>query len=162
SNGRRNSQVSDFKEITDRKKKPEKALVVPRKKTGGRNFQGKITTRHRGGGVKRMYRIIDFKRNKDDIVGTVTHIEYDPNRSCRIALVQYADGEKRYILAPEGIAAGSQIQSGLGLEPKIGNCMPLELIPQGTSIHNVEMQPGAGGKLCRSAGIYAVMNAHDG
>ncbi len=162
SNGRRNSQVSDFKEITDRKKKPEKALVVPRKKTGGRNFQGKITTRHRGGGVKRMYRIIDFKRNKDDVLGTVTHIEYDPNRTCRIALIEYADGEKRYILAPEGVAAGSQIMSGLNAEPKIGNCMPLELIPQGTSIHNIEMQPGAGGKLCRSAGNSAVMNARDG
>ncbi len=162
SNGRRNSQVSDFKEITDRKKKPEKALVVPRKKTGGRNFQGKITSRHRGGGVKRMYRIIDFKRNKDDILGTVTHIEYDPNRTCRIALVEYADGEKRYILAPEGVSAGTQIMSGLNAEPKVGNCMPLELIPQGTSIHNVEMQPGAGGKLCRSAGISAVMNAREG
>lgn len=162
SNGRRNSQVSDFKEITDRKKKPEKALLVRRKKTGGRNFQGKITSRHIGGGVKRMYRIIDFKRDKDDVVGTVTHIEYDPNRTCRIALVEYADGEKRYILAPEGVAAGSQIMSGLNAEPKIGNCMPLELIPQGTSIHNVEMQPGAGGKLCRSAGISAVMNAREG
>src|SRR5215510_5545911 len=107
--GRRNSMVSDFKEITDRKKKPEKSLVVPRKKTGGRNFQGKITTRHRGGGVKRMYRIIDFKRNKDDVLATVTHIEYEPNRTCRIALVQYADGEKRYILAPDGVKAGSQI-----------------------------------------------------
>lgn len=162
SNGRRNSQVSDFKEITDRKKKPEKSLVVPHKKTGGRNFQGKITTRHRGGGAKRMYRMIDFKRNKDDVLGTVTHIEYDPNRTCRIALVEYADGEKRYILAPEGVTAGSQIMSGLNAEPKVGNCMPLELIPQGTAIHNVEMQPGAGGKLCRSAGISAVMNAREG
>jgi large subunit ribosomal protein L2 len=160
--GRRNSMVSDFKEITDRKKKPEKSLVVPRKKTGGRNFHGKITTRHRGGGVKRMYRIIDFKRNKDDVLGTVTHIEYDPNRTCRIALVEYADGEKRYILAPEGVAAGAQIMSGLNAEPNVGNCMPLELIPTGTSIHNIEMQPGAGGKLCRSAGIYAVMNAREG
>lgn len=162
SNGRRNSQVSDFKEITDRKKKPEKALLVPRKKTGGRNFQGKITSRHIGGGVKRMYRIIDFKRDKDDVVGTITHIEYDPNRTCRIALIQYADGEKRYILAPDGLAAGAQIVSGLNAEPKVGNCMPLELIPPGTSIHNVEMQPGAGGKLCRSAGISAVMNAREG
>ena len=154
--------VSDFAEITDRKKKPEKSLLVPRKRTGGRNFQGKITTRHRGGGAKRMYRLIDFKRDKDDIVGTITHIEYDPNRTCRIALVQYADGEKRYILAPEGLAAGAQIVSGLNAEPKVGNCMPLELIPPGTTIHNVEMQPGAGGKLCRSAGISAVMNAREG
>jgi large subunit ribosomal protein L2 len=161
--GRRGGMVSDFSEITDRKKKPEKALLVPQKKRGGRNFQGKITTRHRGGGHKRMYRIIDFRRNdKDGVKGTVTHIEYDPNRTCRIALVQYEDGDKRYILAPEGLAAGSVISSGLGLEPKVGNCMPLENIPAGTEIHNIEMQPGRGGQLVRSAGTSAVMNATDG
>jgi large subunit ribosomal protein L2 len=155
--------VSDFAEITDKKKKPEKALLVPVKKKGGRNFQGKITTRHRGGGHKRMYRIIDFRRNdKDGVVATVTHIEYDPNRTCRIALVQYADGEKRYILAPEGIAAGAQITNGSECEPKIGNCMPLEKIPPGTEIHNIEMQPGKGGQMVRSAGTSAVMNAVHG
>lgn len=160
--GRRGGQVSDFAEITDRKKKPEKALIVPHKKRGGRNFQGKITTRHRGGGHRRMYRLIDFKRNdKDGILGTVTHIEYDPNRTCRIALIQYADGEKRYILAPEGLAAGTQISNGPESEPKVGNCMSLEHIPLGMTIHNIEMQPGRGGQLVRSAGGAAVLNARD-
>lgn len=160
---RRGAMVSDFAEITDKKKKPEKALLAPIKKKGGRNFQGKITTRHRGGGHKRMYRIIDFRRNdKDGVVGTVTHIEYDPNRTCRIALVQYADGEKRYILAPEGIAAGAQITNGADCEPNLGNCMPLEKIPPGTAIHNIEMQPGKGGQMVRSAGTSAVMNAVHG
>jgi len=155
--------VSDFKDITDRKKDPEKSLVVPLKKHGGRNFQGKITTRHRGGGAKRMYRLIDFKRNdKDGVVGTVTHIEYDPNRTCRIALVQYADGEKRYILAPDGVAAGNQVHNGSLAEPKVGNCMPLANIPLGTTIHNIEMQPGRGGQLCRTAGGAAVLNAREG
>jgi large subunit ribosomal protein L2 len=126
--GRRGASVSDFAEITDRKKRPEKSLTVRKKKTGGRNNQGKITARHRGGGHKRLYRIIDFKRRKDDIVGTVTHIEYDPNRSCRIALVQYEDGEKRYILAPEGLAAGAKVQSGESVEPVLGNCMPLSAV----------------------------------
>lgn len=159
---RRGGMVSDFKDITDRKKGPEKALVVPLKKHGGRNFQGKITTRHRGGGAKRMYRLIDFKRNdKDGVVGTVTHIEYDPNRTCRIALVQYADGEKRYILAPDGVAAGMQVHNGADAEPKVGNCMPLANIPLGTTIHNIEMQPGRGGQLCRTAGGAAVLNARD-
>lgn len=160
--GRRGGMVSDFAEITDKKKDPEKGLLVPYKKKGGRNFQGKITTRHRGGGHKRMYRLIDFRRSKDGVVGTVTHIEYDPNRTCRIALVQYADGEKRYILAPEGLAAGAKIQSGSDIEPNIGNCMPLEKIPPGTTIHNIEMQPGRGGQLCRTAGVYATMNAREG
>jgi large subunit ribosomal protein L2 len=160
--GRRGGQVSDFAEITDRKKKPEKNLLVPRKKTGGRNVQGKITSRHRGGGHRRMYRIIDFKRNdKDGVLGTVTHIEYDPNRSCRIALVQYADGEKRYILAPEGLTAGSRIMNGPESEPKVGNCMSLEHIPLGMTIHNIEMQPGRGGQLVRTAGGAAVLNARD-
>lgn len=161
--GRRGAMVSDFAEITDRKKKPEKSLLVPFKKRGGRNFQGKITTRHRGGGHKRMYRLIDFKRNKDGMVGTITHIEYDPNRSVRIALVQYEDGEKRYILAAEGMVAGLKIESGVdGLEPKLGNCMPLEKIPTGTAVHNIELQPGRGGQLCRSAGVSAVVNAREG
>jgi large subunit ribosomal protein L2 len=160
--GRRGGQVSDFAEITDRKKEPEKSLIVPAKKRGGRNFHGKITTRHRGGGHRRMYRIIDFKRNdKDGIAGTVTHIEYDPNRTCRIALVQYADGEKRYILAPEGLAAGAQITNGPQSEPQVGNCMSLEHIPLGMTIHNIEMQPGRGGQLVRSAGGAAVLNARD-
>ena len=161
--GRRGGMVSDFADITDRKKKPEKSLLVPLKKTGGRNFQGKITSRHRGGGVKRMYRLIDFKRNtKDGIVGTVTHIEYDPNRTCRIALIVYPDGDKFYILAPDGIAAGAQIVNGSEAEPKVGNCIPLANIPPGTTIHNIEMQPGRGGQLCRTAGGSAVLNAREG
>jgi len=160
--GRRHGQVSDFAEITDKKKQPEKSLLKPLKKRGGRNFQGKITTRHRGGGARRKYRMIDFKRVKDGVVGKVTHIEYDPNRTVRIALVQYADGEKSYILAPEGLAAGAEILNGPTAEPNIGNCMPLENIPPGTSIHNIEMQPGKGGQLCRSAGVAAVMNAREG
>ncbi|MBI1345040.1 50S ribosomal protein L2 [bacterium] len=160
---RRGGMVSDFKDITDRKKQPEKSLVVPLKKHGGRNFQGKITTRHRGGGAKRMYRLIDFKRNdKDGVVGTVTHIEYDPNRTCRIALVAYADGEKRYILAPDGVTAGTQIHNGPDAEPKVGNCMALANIPLGTTIHNIELQPGRGGQMCRTAGGSAVLNAREG
>jgi large subunit ribosomal protein L2 len=160
--GRRGASVSDFAEITDRKKRPEKELTVRKKKTGGRNNQGKITARHRGGGHKRLYRIIDFKRNKDGSVGTVTHIEYDPNRTCRIALVEYEDGEKRYILAPEGMAAGHKVESGESVEPVLGNCMPLASIPLGTEIHNIEMQPGRGGQLVRSAGTRAVLNAREG
>ena len=132
--GRRGASVSDFAEITDRKKRPEKSLTVRKKKTGGRNNQGKITSRHRGGGHKRQYRLIDFKRTKDGVVGNVTHIEYDPNRTCRIALVEYADGEKRYILAPEGLAAGAAVMSGEVVEPNIGNCMPLANIPMGTCL----------------------------
>lgn len=160
--GRRSGMVSDFAEITDKKKKPEKSLLVPAKKRGGRNFQGKITIRHRGGGHKRMYRLIDFRRTKDDIAGTVTHIEYDPNRTCRIALIQYADGEKAYILAAEGMKAGDQVFNGPNSEPKPGNCMPMENIPLGTTIHNIEMQPGRGGQLVRSAGASAVLNAREG
>lgn len=162
SSGRRGGQVSDFAEITDKKKRPEKTLVERFKRRGGRNFQGKITCRHRGGGQRILYRKIDFRRNKDGVIGTVTHIEYDPNRTCRIALVQYADGEKAYILAPEGLVAGAKIGSGPDVEPLLGNCMPLRLIPVGTSIHNIEMQPGRGGQLCRSAGVSAVMNATEG
>jgi len=160
--GRRGASVSDFAEITDRKKKPEKSLLVRYKKKGGRNNQGKITARHRGGGHKRMYRIIDFKRDKDSIPAKVVSIEYDPCRSARIALLHYADGEKRYILAPEGLKAGDQVMSGPDAEPSIGNCLPLEKIPPGTTIHNIEMQPGRGGQLCRSAGAGAVLNAREG
>ena len=160
--GRRGASVSDFAEITDRKKRPEKDLTVRFKKKGGRNNQGKITALHRGGGHKRLYRRIDFKRDKDGVAATVTHIEYDPNRSSRIALLEYADGEKRYILAPEGLAAGNVIESGQNVEPIVGNCMPLGGIPLGTIVHNIEMQPGRGGQLCRSAGVGATLNAREG
>jgi large subunit ribosomal protein L2 len=157
--GRRGGSVSDFADITDRKKKREKALTVRLKKHSGRNNQGKITAEHRGGGHKKQYRIIDFKRNKDGQKATVTHIEYDPNRNCRIALVQYEDGEKRYILAPQGLKAGDVVQSGEEIEPTLGNCLPLYKIPAGTTIHNIEMQPGRGGQLVRTAGGMATMNA---
>lgn len=160
--GRRGASVSDFAEITDRKKRPEKSLTTRFKKKGGRNNQGKITAKHRGGGHKRLYRQIDFRRDKDGVVGTVTHIEYDPNRTCRIALVNYADGEMRYILAPEGMAAGAKIESGGSVEPVVGNCMTLASIPLGTVVHNIELQPGKGGQLCRSAGTGAVLNAREG
>jgi large subunit ribosomal protein L2 len=160
--GRRGASVSDFAEITDKKKRPEKELTSRFKKRGGRNNQGKITALHRGGGHKRLYRHIDFKRDKDGVVGTVTHIEYDPNRSSRIALIEYADGEKRYILAPEGLKAGDKVESGVALEPNIGNSMLLGSIPAGTVIHNIEMQPGRGGQLCRSAGVGATLNAREG
>ncbi len=159
--GRRGASVSDFTELTDRKKRPERRLTKPRKKTGGRNNQGKITTRHRGGGHKQRYRIIDFKRLKDGVPAKVAFIEYDPCRTARIALLHYADGEKRYILAPEGMVAGDQVMSGPSAEPKVGNCMPLSRIPLGTTIHNIEMQPGRGGQLCRSAGAAGVLNARE-
>ncbi len=160
--GRRGASVSDFSEITDRKKKPEKSLLVRLPTTNGRNFQGKITVRHRGGGHRRLYRMIDFKRKKDGVVAVVVAIEYDPNRSCRIALLQYPDGEKTYILAPDGLKAEMKVQSGPGAEPNVGNSLPLGSIPPGTVIHNIELQPGRGGQLCRSAGVSAVMNARDG
>ncbi len=159
--GRRNASVSDFAEITDRKKKPEKSLTIRLKKHSGRNNQGKITARHRGGGAKKQYRIIDFRRTKDDVQATVGFIEYDPNRTCRIALLHYADGEKRYILAPNGLKAGDQVMSGPMAEPKVGNSLPMSHIPPGTQIHNVELQPGRGGQLCRSAGVGATMTARD-
>jgi large subunit ribosomal protein L2 len=160
--GRRQGTVSDFAEITDRKKKPEKSLLEPKPKKGGRNNQGIVCSRFRGGGHKKMYRIIDFKRVKDDVTATVVGIEYDPNRSARIALVQYDDGEKAYILAPEGLKAGEKIMSGDKVEPKPGNCMPLRSIPLGMTIHNLEMQPGHGGQLCRSAGTSATLTAREG
>lgn len=159
--GRRHGTVSDFSEITDRKKKPEKSLLRPLKKSGGRNNQGVTTVRFRGGGHKRRYRVIDFKRNKDGAVGKVTHIEYDPNRTCRIALIQYPDGEKRYILAPDGLKAGDNVISGEKVEAKLGNSMPLRSIPPGMTIHNIEMTPGRGGQICRSAGTSAVLNARE-
>ena len=160
--GRRGATVSDYAEITDRKKKPEKALLVRHKKKGGRNNQGKITARHRGGGHKQMYRMIDFKRDKDSIPAKVAYIEYDPCRTARIALLHYSDGEKRYILAPDGLKAGDQVMSGVDAEPKVGNCLPLQKVPLGMTIHNIEMQPGRGGQLCRSAGAGAVINAREG
>ncbi len=131
---------------------PTKSLLVKKSKTGGRNNQGKITVRHIGGGVRRKYRLIDFKRNKDGILGKVASIEYDPNRSANIALVNYADGEKRYIIAPLGLKVGDQIESGANADIKVGNALPLENIPVGTTVHNVELNPGAGAKLARSAG----------
>ena len=131
---------------------PEKSLVITLKKNGGRNNQGKITLRHRGGGAKRKYRLIDFKRLKDGIVGTVSSIEYDPNRTANIALITYADGEKRYILAPNGIKVGDKIESGENADIKVGNNLPLNKIPEGTLVHNVELKPGKGGQLARSAG----------
>ena len=161
--GRRNASVSDFADLTDKNKKPEKKLTVPLKKTGGRNHHGKITARFRGGGHKRMYRLIDWKRSdRDGQPGQVTFIEYDPNRSARIALVEYPDGEKRYILAPDGLAAGMTVTSGPDAEPRLGNCLPLSKIPTGLQIHNIEMQPGAGGKLVRSAGVAATLTAREG
>ncbi|MEX0728058.1 MAG: 50S ribosomal protein L2 [Planctomycetaceae bacterium] len=160
--GRRDGSVNDGADLTNRKNKPEKSLLVRLTRTGGRNFQGKITSRHRGGGHRKMYRLIDFKRNKDGIAGKVISIEYDPNRSARIALLQYDDGEKRYILAPEKLKAGDVVFSGPGSEPQIGNCMTLAEMPLGSTIHNIEMQPGRGGQLCRSAGLSAVINAREG
>jgi large subunit ribosomal protein L2 len=154
--------VSDFADITDRKKKPEKSLLVPMPKKGGRNNQGIVCTRFRGGGHKRRYRLIDFKRKKDGVWATVVAIEYDPNRTARIALLQYDDGEKAYILAPEGLKAGDKIASGDDVEPRVGNCMPLRKIPLGMTIHNLEMQPGHGGQLCRSAGTAATLTAREG
>ncbi|VAX36908.1 LSU ribosomal protein L2p (L8e), partial [hydrothermal vent metagenome] len=160
--GRRGASVNDFVEITDRNKKPERSLVVRMTRKGGRNNQGKITCRHRGGGHRKMYRVVDFKRVKDDIPAKVAFVEYDPNRSARIALLHYVDGEKRYILAPKGLEAGTMVTSGPNSEPEVGNCLPLENIPLGTVIHNIEMQPGKGGQLCRSAGTSAVLNAREG
>ena len=137
-------------DITTRK--PEKSLLVKNSKKGGRNNQGKITVRHIGGGAKQKYRLIDFKRNKDGIVGVVATIEYDPNRSANIALINYADGEKRYIIAPLNLKVGDKIESGVGADIKVGNALPLENIPVGTMVHNVEMNPGAGARIARSAG----------
>jgi large subunit ribosomal protein L2 len=144
------------------KKPPEKSLTEPRKKTGGRNARGRITTRHKGGGAKRRYRIVDFKRNKDDIPARVVALEYDPNRSANIALLQYVDGEKRYILCPKDLKVGNSVVSGQKVEPRTGNCMPLVSIPLGMIVHNIEMQPGRGGQIARSAGSYAQLAAKEG
>ncbi len=158
--GRRFMTVSTFEDIT--KKEPEKSLLEPLKKSGGRNQQGRITVRHRGGGHKRMYRLIDFRRDKDGVPAKVASIEYDPNRSARIALLHYADGEKRYILAPLGLEVGSVVESGPDADIKVGNCLPLQDIPLGTMIHNIELQPGKGGQLVRSAGTAAQLLAKEG
>lgn len=149
-----------FEEITTNK--PQKSLLEPIKRTGGRNSQGRRTARYIGGGHKRMYRIIDFKRNKVDIPATVISVEYDPNRSARISLVEYQDGEKRYILAPQGITVGQIVISGSTVAPEVGNALPLGSMPIGTIVHNVELHPGKGGQLVRSAGTYAQLVARDG
>ncbi|MBQ9342503.1 MAG: 50S ribosomal protein L2 [Lachnospiraceae bacterium] len=157
---RRNMTGSDFTEIT--KSTPEKSLTVSLKKNAGRNNQGKITVRHHGGGSRRKYRIIDFKRNKDGIVATVMSIEYDPNRTANIALICYADGVKSYILAPEGLKVGDKLMNGPEAEVRIGNCLPLEKIPVGAEIHNIELYAGKGGQLVRSAGLAAQLMAKEG
>ncbi|MBZ4658688.1 MAG: rplB [Desulfacinum sp.] len=149
-----------FEEIT--KKEPEKSLLAPLKRTGGRNSNGRVTVRHRGGGHKRRYRIIDFKRNKEGVPAKVAAIEYDPNRSARIALLHYADGEKRYILAPLGLKVGDQVLTGTNVDVRPGNCLPLENMPLGTIVHNIEMIPGKGGQLVRSAGTGAQVMAKEG
>ncbi len=158
--GRRGMSGSSFEEIT--KSRPERALLSPLKKKGGRSNQGKVTVRHRGGGAKRRLRLIDFKRDKPGVPGRVAAIEYDPNRSARIALIFYADGEKRYILAPNELNVDDVIKSGEGAELKPGNALPLKLIPTGTMIHNIEMTPGKGGQLVRSAGAAAQLMAKEG
>ncbi len=158
--GRRFQTTSDFSEIT--KTTPEKTLLAPTKKSGGRNVYGRKTARHRGGGHKRQYRIIDFKRVKDGVTAKVAAIEYDPNRTCRIALLHYADGEKSYILAPKGLEVGAHVRSGHGSDIKPGNAMPLRFIPVGTVVHNVELRPGQGGKIARSAGMAVQLVAKEG
>ena len=157
---RRHMTGSDFSEIT--KATPEKSLVVSLSKTAGRNNQGKITVRHRGGGVKRKYRVIDFKSKKDGIAATVIGIEYDPNRSANIALICYADGEKAYIIAPEGLTDGMKVMNGPEAEVRVGNCLPLSAIPVGTQVHNIELHPGKGGQMVRSAGNSAQLMAKEG
>jgi large subunit ribosomal protein L2 len=158
--GRRGMSVSTFDEIT--KTKPERSLLAPLRKSGGRNNQGVVTMRHQGGGHKRRYRIIDFKRDKFGVPGRIVSVEYDPNRSARIALVVYHDGEKRYILAPSGIKVGDQVMSGPGADIRPGNALPIRNIPLGTTVHNVELYPGRGGQLARSAGNAAQVLAKDG
>ncbi len=157
---RRFMVVPDFSEVTS--KKPEKSLIRPLKRKGGRNHNGRITVRHRGGGTKKFYRIIDFKREKYGIPAKVASVEYDPNRTARIALLIYADGEKRYILAPKGLTIGQQIMNGPDAEISVGNSLPMENIPVGSIIHNVELIPGKGGQIARSAGTYAQLMAKEG
>ena len=151
-NAQRGMSVIDYKKVLTTGNNPVKSLTIKLAKTAGRNFQGKITTRHKGGGHKRLYRIIDFKRNKDNIVANVATIEYDPNRSANIALLNYVDGEKRYILAPEGLKVGDRLVSGNDVDIKVGNALPLSNIPEGSFIHNVELTPGSGAQMARSAG----------
>ncbi|NKB41336.1 MAG: 50S ribosomal protein L2, partial [Ilumatobacter sp.] len=158
--GRRFQTSSDFSEVT--KTTPEKSLLAKKSKTGGRNAYGRKTSRHRGGGHKQQYRIIDFRRNKDDVVAKVAAIEYDPNRTCRIALLHYLDGEKAYILAPRNLNVGDRITSGQGSDIKPGNAMPLRYMPVGTTVHNVELRPGGGGKIGRSAGMSVRLVAKEG
>ncbi len=158
--GRRGMSVSTFEEIT--KTVPERSLLEPLRKRAGRNNEGRVTVRHRGGGHKRMYRLIDFKRDKTGVPGRVVSIEYDPNRSARIALIQYADGEKRYILAPVDLKVGATLMSGPEAEVRVGNALPIRNIPLGTIVHNVELSPGKGGQLARSAGVGAQLMAKEG
>jgi len=158
--GRRFQTSSDFSEIT--KTTPEKSLLAPTHKTGGRNAYGRKTARHRGGGHKRQYRLVDFQRVKDGVTAKVAAIEYDPNRTCRIALLHYADGEKAYILAPKGLTVGMHVSSGQGADIKPGNALPLRYIPVGTVVHNVELRPGQGGKIARSAGMAVQLVAKEG
>lgn len=158
--GQRNKAISAFDEITTNK--PQKSLLTPLKSTGGRNNTGQMTVRYIGGGHKRMYRIIDFLRDKDECTAEVLTIEYDPNRSARIALVQYEDGEKRYIIAPQGLKVGQKIASGSGVAPEIGNCLPLSEIPVGTMVYAIELRPGQGAAMARSAGTYAQLAAREG
>ena len=158
--GRRFQTSSDFSDIT--KTTPERTLLAPTHKTGGRNVYGRKTSRHRGGGHKRQYRLVDFKRTKDGMTAKVAAIEYDPNRTCRIALLHYADGEKAYILAPKGLNVGMHVSSGQGSDIKPGNTLPLRFIPVGTTVHNVELRPGQGGKIARSAGMAVQLVAKEG
>ena len=158
--GRRFQTVSDFAQITS--SKPEKSLLEPKKRSSGRNVHGRITSRHRGGGHKQRYRVVDFRRNKDGIPATVASIEYDPNRNARIALLHYHDGEKRYILAPVGISVGAVLESGSGVEILPGNALPLRNIPAGTTVHAIELRPGGGAKLARSAGAAVQLVAKEG
>jgi large subunit ribosomal protein L2 len=158
--GQRYKLISDFDDVTTNK--PEKSLLAPIKKTGGRNSDGKMTIRYRGGGHKRRYRIIDFKRNKENVQAEVKTIEYDPNRTARIALIEYTDGEKAYIIAPHGLKVGQKVMSGSDAKPQVGNTMYLKDIPYGTVIHNIEMNPGQGAKMARSAGSYAQLLSREG
>ena len=158
--GRRFQTVSDFKEIT--KTTPEKSLLVSKSNTGGRNSYGRKTARHKGGGHKQAYRLVDFRRTKDGVPAHVAAIEYDPNRNCRIALLHYLDGEKRYILAPRNVKVGDRLQSGQGAEIRPGNALPMRYIPVGTTVHNVELKPGGGGKMARSAGMSIQLVAKEG
>lgn len=158
--GRRNASVSDWADLT-KGAKPEKSLLRPKRKTGGRNNQGKITARHRGGGHKQMYRVIDFRRAKDGMPATVDSVQYDPNRSARIALLKYTDGEKVYVVAPAGLKAGDKVMNGPDAPPTVGNCLPLKNIPLGTSVSCIELRAGRGAVLCRSAGTSATLQARE-